>query len=252
MKLCHGLPGSLDFETLLWTLPDKEFCNLTRSTIPLLYYWSDPRDRLNFICDKLGVAADSEGALCFEYPVKSVGRNKPSFTDLMYISEKLALGIEAKSTEPRYEDLKTWIKKGSSSENRRNVIEHWLEIIQKLTRHNSASASVGNLVYQMIHRMASVCSVNAASHKLIYQIFAFEILAIDYEASLRELKSALDPHDMISMYVHEVHLKRTAFFEETNALIATKNNADRPFIVRDALLNKDLFQVCDDSDLKSI
>jgi hypothetical protein len=252
MRVCYGQPHFADFETLLWALPDKEFKNLTRSTIPLLSYWADSSTRLEELCDKLGINPGKDGTLCFQYAVKSFGSNKPSFTDIMFVSQPAAIAIEAKSTEPQYDTVEEWLKKGTDIKNRRSVARHWLDIIEKLTRLHINEGVVSLLIYQMIHRLASLCSVAASRHVMVYQVFEFEGHNVDHETPLRSLRAVLDPQRAIEMYLHTVHMRRSRVFFKIRDLMATKSENDRPHIVRRALREGKLFDILDDDTLTMI
>lgn len=118
MEIHYGRPQGLDFELLLRQMPDREFRNLTRSTIPLLFYWSDIELALDKLCRGRGVESRPFQRLCFGFPVKSAGRNKPSYTDVMCLSDEVVIGIEGKSTEPMYEAVEKWLKAGTNPQNR--------------------------------------------------------------------------------------------------------------------------------------
>ena len=63
-----------------------------------------------------------------EVPVQR-GRRKSSFTDLMIFGDDVAVAIEAKFTEPRYESVGTWLG-GAPTANRVDVVEGWLCAIE--------------------------------------------------------------------------------------------------------------------------
>ncbi len=247
MKLCYGQPHYADFEELLWAMPDKEFKNLTRSTIPLLSYWADAAAALETLCRMLEIGVGN-GTLCFEYAVKSLGRNKPSFTDIMYISQQVAIAIEAKSTEPQYDTVEEWLKRGTDIPNRRKVARHWLALIEKRTDLRVDDDRVCPLIYQMVHRLASLCSIDSSCHVLVYQLFEFD-KHTDYEPSLNELRKALDPERRIRMYLHTIRMEQTSDFSQIKDRLEVVRDEDRPFIVRNALLDRSLFRVRGESTI---
>jgi hypothetical protein len=248
MKLCYGQPHFADFEELLWAMPDKEFKNLTRSTIPLLSYWADASAALETLCRKLEISVGN-GTLCFEFAVKSLGRNKPSFTDIMYISQPVAIAIEAKSTEPQYDTVREWLKRGTDIPTRRKVARHWLAIIEKRTGRHVDDDIVAPLIYQMIHRLASLCSIAAARHVLVFQVFEFEGHTVNYEHSLNELRKALDPERRIGMCLHTIRMEQTSVFHQIKDLLKAARAEDQPFIVRNALLDRSLVQIIGESTI---
>lgn len=86
----------LDWRQLLAANKDGEFKNLTRSSVVAFAYW---RWNASSALESLGFRGDV--SLHFEYTVPSLGRAPSSHTDLMALSESRAVGVEAKSTEPR-------------------------------------------------------------------------------------------------------------------------------------------------------
>ena len=132
-----GWPG------LVEAMPDREFQNVTRSTIPLLAFWMERE-------------LDSKSAFHFEYTVSSVGRARPSHTDLMIISPDVVVGIEGKSTEPRYPTVEKWLDDGRPS--KRTVLKHWSTLISTCTGVTPSPVALDLCVYQMVHRLASVCT----------------------------------------------------------------------------------------------
>src|SRR4051794_39005889 len=113
MQLHFGRPDGSDFGLIVHQMPDSDFRTLTRSTVPLLCYWSNAGQRIAELCSQtLGVAGPAGGNLCFEYPVRSLGRDKPSLTDVMYLSGDVAIAVEGKSTEKLYETVERWVTRG--------------------------------------------------------------------------------------------------------------------------------------------
>ena len=243
MKLYYGLPHDLDFETLLYEFPDSEFKNLTRSTIPLLSYWREPEFAIGKIKAALSLSTPLEGTLCFEYPVKSLNRAKPSFTDLMYISPQIVFGIEAKATEPRYETVQDWLSAAKGRSDREAVLSHWLRMITQrvgeLTREN-----VLQVPYQMVHRLASVCSINAEAHALIYQIYSFGNKSEPeyYHKDLDMLANSISLSRSLSILLHKIFLKPTDNYDTLQKTIAARPT-EAPFLIRGALVDGNLFEV---------
>jgi hypothetical protein len=133
MRCYYGSCTPQSFQTIVHQMCDREFLNLTRSTVPSLHYWRNPAQAMSQILQKTGLSASSEGTLCFEYPVPSAGRNKPSFSDLMYISERTAVAFEAKSTEPLGDTTRKWLDSKHNSANAKKVLSHWLALIERVT-----------------------------------------------------------------------------------------------------------------------
>ena len=95
------------------THPDNEFKNLTRSTLPLLAYWKVRAAVLGLIGSACGISDLASATVTEEFPTPSAApHDKASFTDVMVASSSTALAIEGKWTEPRYEIVSDWLKRG--------------------------------------------------------------------------------------------------------------------------------------------
>jgi hypothetical protein len=142
----------------------KEFRSPFRSTIPLLIlYKNQPR-----FCFDILLNVD-EASFCFEHETKvGNGRGRSSCTDLMIISPEACIAVEAKWTEPKYKTVEKWL---GTSDNKKEVLEGWLEMIFKYAGVKVAAASILNLPYQLIHRVASACVVHRPKTYVIYLCF---------------------------------------------------------------------------------
>jgi hypothetical protein len=242
MRLYFGQPAPVDFQTLVFQFPQADFQNLTRSTIPLLCYWRNTEEVLSHLLKVVfGKKGAPSGDLCFEYPVKSAGRNMPSFTDVMYVTEDLALGIEGKSTEPMYETVEQWLQAGQKPENRRRVLQHWLSLIRRRTGMVMEEEILG-CVYQMVHRTASVCSLSRKECAVAYQVFHVEERTIEYQEYLARLSQAITAGGKVGIWLHEIEAKTTDFFHQTQqTLNQAKSISDKAGIVRSAIMSGRLF-----------
>src|SRR5262249_54659370 len=154
--------------------PNGSLASPRRSTVPLLDYWRQPLLRLEHLSDALKAERLDGSTLCFEYAVSVRGGvGKASYTDLMILAQSSAVAIEAKFKEPPYETVEKWLRQPEEP-NRRKVLDGWLELIRSTARVRLDSAVISALPYQLIHRLASVCSVDRPTRYLIYQIFAEE------------------------------------------------------------------------------
>src|SRR5258706_7377560 len=145
-----------DFAELLHSYSGDEFDSSHRSTVPLLALVRDKQSTLQEILAACQVPMPVD--FHFEFKVDpSKGRGKPSHTDLMVISEPVCIAIEAKWTEPPYENVGSWLSKGADKTNRRGVLEGWLAL---LSPHGTplSSNEVDDCEYQMLHRAASACA----------------------------------------------------------------------------------------------
>jgi hypothetical protein len=120
----------------------------------------------------------------YEVPVRA-GHGKASYTDLMILADEVAVGIEAKFTEPPYKSVTAWLKRMSADNgrdsqskktqpNRLQVLNGWLNAIENVTSRSIAHEALRDLPYQLIHRTASVCCVERPRRYLVYQVFSNE------------------------------------------------------------------------------
>ncbi len=244
MKLHFGGKEDADFELVVNQYPDSEFKNLTRSTVPLLSYWRNAPERLKSVLGKLRWNdVGSEGTLCFEYPVKSLGRAKASFTDIMYLScsPSAALGIEGKATESRYTEVTRWLDAGKDRAFREQVLKHWLGLIRSCTGE-ADPGRVDNLPYQMIHRTASVCSLRKDRAAVVYQVFRVKDHAVDYEADLGALSEAIRATGKIAICLHEIETTASHSYGAVEDRLKPDLDAEtKAEIVRNAILDGELF-----------
>jgi hypothetical protein len=120
----------------------------------------------------LGLSEIRNPELYFEYPVKvRDGRGKPSFTDLMIKGIGVALGIEAKHREPEYESCADWLGESGPDTNRGKVLNGWIGYIKENSGMELKREDISALPYQLVHRTASLFSVDASQRYLVYQVF---------------------------------------------------------------------------------
>ncbi len=156
------------FDELIYRFNIKEFKSPYRSTIPLLILC---KTRPNHLLRLAKNIEESSAEYIFEFETPTVkGKGSPSCTDLMIKYSSSCIAIEAKWTEPAYISVDRWIKKGNI-ENRKQVLEGWLEIISNLYKINISIDMVIDLPYQLIHRTASACSLEKKDVNVIYLCF---------------------------------------------------------------------------------
>jgi hypothetical protein len=171
-----------------------------RSTVPLVDYWRVPEQRLRDLWEQLCVPQPGDTEMHFEHEVPvQRGRGKTSFTDLMIFADDVAVAIEAKFTEPRYESVATWLG-GTPTTNRVDVLEGWLCAIETAAGTSISRDAVREIPYQLIHRTASVCCVGRRERLVVYQVFGDS--AADYYAEdLGRLAAAIGAPDRIAFVV---------------------------------------------------
>jgi hypothetical protein len=201
-----GLPAGPSFENPTLAFPDVALDNPTRSTLPLLAYWSSPSERLTAIRKEFapndGLA---EATACFEYPVQCVGLNAASFTDLMLLAPQVAVAIEARWMEPLGDTIDGW-RAGRDTETSNAALNHWFEIISGVTgRSPKHEADDAPLIYEMVHRVASLCSTGKRNLHLIYELFG-GWHAARYEEELTRLAHRIRTEGRIGVWIHSVEV----------------------------------------------
>jgi hypothetical protein len=191
-------------DTALVDLDDREFKNLTRSTIPLLSYWrEDSAPKATSLLAALDLFQPGVMRFDFGLLVESVPGAAASETDLMITHPGEAVAVEAKWSEPRYETVEFWKKKSSRWT---EVINHWFSMIKPFGEVPSSEDADG-LVYQMIHRCASAC-FKAGSEGvagLIYQIFVNGRHSTDfYESDLELFCRTLKPNSKLRIALQTI------------------------------------------------
>ena len=148
------------------------------------------------------------------------------------------MGIEGKRTEGRYATVGAWC----DSENKRRVLNHWCSLIRRRAAL-LPDAPLESLVYQMIHRTASVCARPAERAIVLYQMFGSAHLA-EYEADLRALVSLLQPSPRLEVWIHVITTEETAEYTTIERDLRARA-VGRPAIIKRALARGGLFRFAD-------
>lgn len=227
----HGVPS---FEELVEQLGLDAVASPKRSTVPLLDYWRQPEPRLRVLEAHLDVKSSDQTELHFEYEVPvQQGRGKSSYTDLMILGDDVAVAIEAKFTEPRYESVGAWLGPEQTT-NRADVLDGWIRAIEAVTEAAVDRKIVRELPYQLIHRTASVCCASRRRRVVVYQVFGDSPGAY-YAEDLGRLASAMAARERVSFFI-----VRSAFHPTTTyaRLVARWDAGERDMgaDVRDALV----------------
>ena len=201
-------------DALLDRYPDKEFNSPTRSTIPLLEYWRSPEQRMRELTAALGLPVPPRVQLNFEHTAcPPRGRGKASCTDLMAISPELAIAIEAKWAEPRYEVVGDWLR---DSTNKAQVLRGWCDLLKQRGANPILEENLRGLPYQMIHRAASACHQrNASSCWLVYLVFETTAKKrSEYLADLVQLRDVLGSRSSLGIALAECSIEQSPFLIE--------------------------------------
>jgi hypothetical protein len=199
------------FQELVKGIGPDAVASPRRSTVPLVDYWRDPELRLRHLWNQLQVRQPGDTDMHFEHDVPvQRGRGKPSYTDLMIFADDVAVAIEAKFTEPRYESVATWLG-GAPTTNRVDVLEGWLCAIEAAAEASIQRDAVRELPYQLIHRTASVCCVGRRRRLVVYQVFG-DSPAAYYAEDLGRFAAAIAAPERISFVVLGCPCRSTATY----------------------------------------
>lgn len=238
----------VDFASIVHQTVDWNLSKLTRSTVPLLDYWRDFETRIEALFRELGLESSANSVLSFEFPVpSSEPQNKPSFTDLMYYDNAVAVAIEGKWTEDIDKSVRLWLEAGKERKRREDVLNHWLGLI------NSYSAEVDqtrilDIPYQLVHRTASACFMGKSRTFVVVQIFKPAEHLARHRHALDCLVEAINPNERLEVWLHTVQTAETDLYRDTETKLAqTSIPSDNPTIVRAALLTGHLFHFGEES-----
>ena len=221
-----------------------EFASPYRSTIPLLSLVKDQWALLRKILTECDVP--DQASLHFEFTVNPTrGRGRASHTDLMVRSERRALAVEAKWTEPPYDTVGVWIQRGHEGKrhNRQEVLAGWIDQLQRFACRKLDPQDFTNVTYQMIHRAASAC-YDASDPQLAYLHFMDardrERDSTDYRRQLHRLHALLGHPSQFPFRLITISLTPTRNFRTIEML--PRGELATAEAVRDALLNTTLFE----------
>ena len=213
MKLVWSYAGRFvsGFDELLGCYGAKEFKSPKRSTVPFLAYWASAEQRAKEWSEELSFALSDAIYLDFEYEVPvQRGKGKASCTDLRLTTGAASVAIEAKWTESRYKDVNRWLLDTTDRQNRREVLEGWLDRLQACASTKLRLEDLAQLPYQMIHRAASACCLDAENRWLVYQVFdASEDKWNMYLTDLKTLVKRLGERSTLRICVAGCSLTRT-------------------------------------------
>lgn len=222
-----------------------ELASPTRSTVPLLSLLKEGKPLLISLLGSLKMPENS--SLRLEYTAKpqytdetKKGTGKVSCTDLMAISGKSSLAIEAKWTEKRYPTVDKWGKRGEKPANRDVVLSGWLELLQKHSARKVElkPADLTGAVYQMVHRAASAC-VAGNDPRMAYLVFSPDpnlqpSKTSQLQKDLEHLWELLGRPEGFPFYLVEVQISPTAAFDAIKYL--PKKGPSTASQVRNSLL----------------
>jgi len=229
-----------DFCSLVASYASKELASPKRSTVPLLAYWANPEDRLRELCANLGFDPSGPLEFHFEFPVPvQHGVGKASFTDLMVLSTKFVVAIEAKYTEPAYETVRKWLGNPLRS-NRIAVLDGWIKLIERGTGVRLSPAELDRHPYQLVHRTASACFPPTAQRWVVYHLFSDDRLSY-YKEHLSAVFHLLRGQTKLSFGLLLSPPEVSAEYVRLKSLWAS-GQRDLSGLVRNGLLSGSLFK----------
>ena len=217
MNVYYDETAMRDIDRAMPMYAKKNFKSPHRSTVPLLSWLKHEQPMLGSLLRDIGMPANC--TLHLEYEVMPpIGKGSASHTDLMAISGKSSLAVEAKWSEPRYETVGEWLRKGSNPSNLRDVLTGWLGLLQEHAVRELHLADFSDAVYQMVHRAASACMVGS-DPRMAYIVFEPSpdpdpMRIPDLRDDLTHLWSLLGDPKGFPFYLVEVRLSPTAAFNE--------------------------------------
>jgi hypothetical protein len=176
----------------------KEFKSPFRSTIPLLVLFKD-----NQMSDLEPVQSNNgePAKYIFEHETPVVG-GKPSCTDLMVEYPDSCIAIESKRTEPVYQTVRKWLEKNS---NREFVLKNWLDKINSHLRLGIGIGGIMDLPYQLIHRVASACSLGRKQTNVVYLGFDLDKKKTTYYLEcLTQFSNIMDNKVHLYLYCYAI------------------------------------------------
>jgi hypothetical protein len=228
MEIFYGKPTSNTFFDILDQYSEKEINSIKTSTIPLLNYWKNTEERVLSFLNEIAVPS-APLILNFEYPTRSHGSNKASMSDIMVFGDNWKAAIEAKYTEIKYvyETVKNWNK--DKSQNRSNVVDHWLHILQPFLTKPLIEEEISEIPYQFLHRVASSCEGNTEFAWTVYQVFYDQ----DTESKLGNFKNLLsssvrylNPKSNLKIFLHIVKTELLMPNAEVNGILGRLKEND--------------------------
>ncbi len=227
------------YASLVKLFPAAAFASPRRSTVPLLDYWREPQQRLGEFAAAIGLDLGLPAELSFEFPVRPPkGRGKPSFTDLMISTQDAAVAIEAKFTEPPYQDVRSWLR-DPVEVNRSDVLRGWLQLINGAVGCSLQQDSVMALPYQLIHRTASACSVERPTRAVVYLGFGTDSPAC-YAGDLAALRRLIGDGNGIRLHAVACAVEKLPNFDALEARWQ-RRDPETADAVRAALISAPLF-----------
>jgi hypothetical protein len=194
MKYALGNPQGMTINQIIELGNNEHFSKLTCSIIPTIDYWKNLNNRI------LTELMLSDCDICFEYPVQSIKNAPSSYTDVMLLSGDTVIAVESKWTE----NIGV-LCKYHKAVRKNEVQQHWITIISNYLNKEFRLEQFQEIEYQLLHRVASACSLGKKNCKVVYQIFYTQKRKDDFLYEIRKLQLLLDD-PKIEFYVNSIQI----------------------------------------------
>lgn len=230
-----GSPSGITIEEFVDLGNNEHFSKLTCSVLPTVDYWKNMNNQIstNIIAEDYNI--------CFEYPVKSIKKAKASYTDVMLISKNTSIAVESKWTE----DVGFYCK-DQKSERRDLVQRHWINMISSYIGKELKLQQFEDIEYQLLHRVASACSLNKENCIVVYQIFHNDKQRDCFINEIHKLISVLG-NTRIKFYIDTVKIDFTDEYNNLYFIIKDMTKKERAEIIKETIKRDNLFVFSNES-----
>jgi len=235
MKYILGNPEGVNIYQIIDIGNNEHFSKLTCSIIPTIDYWKNLNNRV------LTDIAVNDYNICFEYPVKSILKAKSSYTDIMLISDNLNIAIESKWNEK----IGNYCKNHKAKQ-KDQVQQHWIDIISKYIKKDLDLEQFQNIEYQLLHRVASACSLKKDNCIVVYQIFYDNKLSESFKKEIQKIISILDS-PKIKFYVNSLKIEYKNTYINLQKEIQGTDKKERIIKIKNAIKKHFLFDFKEES-----
>lgn len=229
MKYILGNAEGMNIEQVIELGNNEHFSKLTCSVIPTIDYWKNADNKM-----LTAITAD-DFTICFEYPVRSIKKAKSSYTDLMLISDKINIAIESKWTEK----IGVYCK-NQKAKRKNEVQKHWIDIISKYIGKELFLDQFSDIEYQLLHRVASACSLNKDNCIVAYQIFYNDLFQDSFLKEIKKIMLILNS-SRIKFYVNSIKIEYRDSYDILSNEIETLYKKARIEKIKNTLKRKNLF-----------